>query len=157
MNYVQDAGAWVVAGIGSVYAFVTGNFESATVILFAIMIVDILSGILKGLKKRNLKSAIMSIGLMKKGGILLAILFAGLLDALINDGMPVFVTMMTWLSIGNESLSVMENISALGVQFPQAMTKRLGQVVDHYQEAQTEKEMSPKEIEETGQDDLLEE
>lgn len=156
MNYLESGGAWVVGGIGSLYAFATGNFETTTLVLFAIMGIDIASGILKGLKKKNLKSAIMSIGLMKKGGIILAILLAGLLDEVVNGGQPVFITMMTWLTIGNETLSVVENISALGVQFPNAMIKRLGQVVDHYDDAQVEKDMSPKELEE-NKDDLLEE
>lgn len=155
MNYVENAGAWIVGGIGSIYAFVTGSFDTATVTLFAIMLMDLATGILKGLKKKNLKSAIMSVGILKKGAIILAIVFSGLLDALVNNGMPVFVTMMTWLTIGNETLSVIENFSALGVHFPKALTKRFGQVVNQYKNVQDEKEMSSEEIKETPDDDLV--
>ncbi|MED4619578.1 phage holin family protein, partial [Priestia megaterium] len=73
-------------------------------------------------------------------GMLIAILFATLLDVLINDGMPVFRTLMFWLAIGNEGLSIIENLSSLGVYVPAQIKDRLSQVVNARADLQKEKD-----------------
>lgn len=140
MRYLTDVATWIVGGIGTMYAFVTGHTDQAFQILLAMMIVDIVSGLLKGAQQGRLKSAIMSLGILKKGGILISILFAYLLDMLVNSGNTVFVTMMTWLAIGNEGLSIVENLSILGVKIPDALTNRLGQLKDQASDIQKEKD-----------------
>lgn len=140
MKYIHDGGTWIVAIFGSIYTLITGHLGVATFLLLVIMLLDIASGVLKGWKSNNLRSAISSLGIAKKGGILLTILFAFTLDLAINNGQPIFVPMFVWVSIGNESLSFVENIQALGVQVPEAMTKRLGQVQDEYSRITQEKD-----------------
>ncbi|WP_255256035.1 phage holin family protein [Priestia megaterium] len=140
MRYLGELGTWAIGMVGSIYAFVTGHTDQAVQILIAMMIIDVMSGLMKGFQRKRLKSAIMSLGIMKKGGMLLAIVFASLLDQLINHGQPVFRTMMVWLSIGNECLSITENLSALGVVIPEAITGRLAQVVKEVQKTQLEKD-----------------
>lgn len=142
MSYLENAGAWIIGGVGTIYAFVTGNFDVATQVLVGIMLLDVVTGIMKGVQNHNLRSAIMSIGIMKKGGIILSIVFAGMLDLLLNGGSPVFVLMMTWLAIGNEGLSFVENLKTLGVKIPDAVTSKLGQFADEYDEAQEDKEIN---------------
>lgn len=141
MSYLENTGAWIIGGIGAMYAFVTGNFDVATQVLVGIMFLDVLTGLMKGVQNKNLKSAIMSIGIMKKGGILLSIVFAGMLDTLLSAGSPVFVPMMTWLAIGNEGLSFVENLKAIGVKMPDAIVSKLGQFSDEFKEAQKDKEI----------------
>lgn len=140
MRYLHDAGAWIIGGMGTIYSFVTGNFGEATFFLMAMMVLDIISGVMKGAKAKNLKSSISSVGIMKKGGIMLTIIFCWVLDRLVSGGTPVFVTMMTWVSIGNEGLSFIENVSALGVTIPKGITDRLGQVKKQYEDVQKDKE-----------------
>lgn len=141
MSYLENTGAWIIGGIGTIYAFVTGNFDVATQVLVWIMVLDVVTGLMKGIQNHNLKSAIMSIGIMKKGGMLLSIVFAGLLDSLLNAGTPVFAPMMTWLAIGNEGLSFVENIESLGFKMPKAITSKLGQFADEYDDLQKDKEI----------------
>ena len=140
MRYLTEFSAWIVGGIGTAYAFVTGHTDQAFQILLLMMIVDIVSGTLKGAQQKRLKSAIMSLGILKKGGILLSIAFAYLLDMLVNGSNPVFVTMMTWLAIGNEGLSIVENLTIIGVKIPDAVTDRLGQLKDQAEEIQKDKD-----------------
>lgn len=140
MRYLTEFSAWIVGGIGTAYAFVTGHTDQAFQILLLMMIVDIVSGALKGAQQKRLKSAIMSLGILKKGGILLSIAFAYLLDMLVNGSNPVFVTMMTWLAIGNEGLSIVENLTIIGVKIPDAVTDRLGQLKDQAEEIQKDKD-----------------
>jgi len=140
MRYLGDFSTWAVGILGSVYSFVTGHIDQSISILLWTMIIDIISGIMKGFDQRRLKSAIMSLGIIKKGAILLSIVFASLLDAFLNDNQPVFRTMMIWLAIGNESLSIVENLTALGVGIPKALTERLAQITQDLKATQSEKD-----------------
>lgn len=140
IGYLDRSATYIIAGVGSLYAFVTGNFNVAFQVLLGIMLLDMISGLFKGAQKGGLKSIIMHMGIMKKSGLMIAIVFSHLLDTAVNDGQPVFSTMMTWASIGNESLSVIENLEALGVRLPRAITDSLGQVVNRYQDLHDEKD-----------------
>lgn len=82
----------------------------------------------------------MHLGILKKAGILLSIIFASLLDMLVNDGMPVFRTLMVWLSIGNEGLSIVENLAYLGVNMPVSIKEKLANFAQHGKEMQSEKD-----------------
>jgi len=126
--------------IGTVYTFITGNFGVATWCLLIIMVLDIASGVLKGFKANNLRSFISSLGIAKKGGILLTIIFAFILDTAVNDGQAVFVPMFTWVAIGNESLSFVENMASLGVPIPKAMVDKLGLIREEYETLTAEKD-----------------
>lgn len=140
LRYLEDSGAWIVGGVGAIYSFITGNFGEATFLLMVMMFLDIVSGVMKGAKAKNLRSAISSAGIIKKGGILLTILFCWVLDRLVSGGQPVFVTMMTWVSIGNEGLSFLENVTALGVKVPDGVKERLGQVKKDYESIREDKD-----------------
>jgi toxin secretion/phage lysis holin len=140
MSYLNNVYVLATGVIGSVVEFVQGNYQNAIFILVAMMVIDIVTGILKGAKNKRLKSAIMHLGIIKKAGMLLAILFASLLDILVNDSMPIFRTLMVWLAIGNEGLSIIENLSALGVHVPAQIKDRLAQVVQEKAELQKEKD-----------------
>ncbi|MCY8796271.1 MULTISPECIES: holin family protein [Bacillus subtilis group] len=140
MSYLSNFYVWMVGLIGSLTEFVSGHYNNAVFILVAMMLLDVITGLLKGAKNKRLKSAIMHMGIIKKAGMLLAIVFASLLDILVNDGMPVFRTLMTWLAIGNEGLSIIENFTALGVKIPTQIKDKLAQVVSEKEELQSEKD-----------------
>lgn len=140
MSYLDNIYVWFIGLAGSFTAYVSGHTDQATKILLALMVLDIATGLLKGAKQKRLKSAIMHMGIIKKAGIVLAIVFASLLDILVNEGMPVFRTLMVWLAIGNEGLSIAENLSAIGVYVPHQIKDRLAQVVEAKAELQKEKD-----------------
>ncbi|MGG4390494.1 phage holin family protein [Priestia megaterium] len=140
MGYMGNVSVWIVGLVGGFAEFVSGNYKNAIFILVVMMLIDVVTGLLKGAKNKRLKSAIMHMGIIKKAGMLIAILFATLLDVLINDGMPVFRTLMVWLAIGNEGLSIIENLSSLGVYVPAQIKDRLSQVVNARADLQKEKD-----------------
>lgn len=129
MSYIENVGLWVFGLIATFSTYLSGHIDEAIKILLAVMVLDIITGLLKGAKAKRLKSSIMQMGIFKKAGILLAIIFASLLDELINDGQPVFRTLMVWLAIGNEGLSTVENLATLGVYMPKQIKERLAQIV----------------------------
>lgn len=114
----------------SLIQFLSGGESEMLKILVSIMVVDVVTGLLKGIKHRNIKSIIMSMGLLKKGGMLTAIYFAGQLGSLpIADGVGVAYLFII-LFIGNEALSVAENLEALGVPFPEQVKRIISSMAD---------------------------
>lgn len=67
----------------------------------------------------------MHMGILKKVGTMLALLVAYLLDAFMNGGQMIFTSLVTWVAIGNEGLSIVENLNALGVKLPAVITNKL--------------------------------
>ncbi|WP_255293632.1 phage holin family protein [Bacillus wiedmannii] len=144
MRYLGEFGTWIVGGIGAMYSFATGYIDQGIQILLWVMVIDVVSGLMKGYQQHRLKSAIMGMGIIKKGAILLSIVFASLLDMFLNDGQAVFRTMMIWIAVGNESLSIVENLTAMGVSIPSAITERLAQVTQEAKDLQNEKDSNKK-------------
>jgi len=50
------------------------------------------------------------------------------------------VPMFTWVAIGNESLSFVENMASLGVPIPKAMVDKLGLIREEYETLTAEKD-----------------
>lgn len=110
---------------GGTFSMLLGEETVTFKVLLAVMALDIVSGLLKATHQKRLKSFIMSWGIVKKGALILSILLFLLLDLVINNGTPVFGMMMTWVTIGNESLSIIENLEAMGVKIPLAISRVL--------------------------------
>ena len=123
-NYSSST-KWVFGTIGSMVTLLFGNSTKVFYVLIAFMAIDVLSGILKAFKNKKLRSFFMSWGIIQKAGILLAILISLLLDILINQGSPAFSLLMIWVSIGNEGLSILENLDAIGVKLPKKIKDSL--------------------------------
>ena len=140
MKYLDEISAWIIGTFGALYSFMTGNFGVASVALAGIMALDIISGVLKGAKAKNLRSTISNLGMYKKAGILVSVIFGYVLDVLISDGQSVFTTMFIWVAIGNESLSLIENLASLGVAIPDSVKDKLGQIQDSYVSITAEKD-----------------
>lgn len=114
-----------LAFIGSLHDFVTGKQTNVFEILLIMMVFDVISGLLKAAKERRLRSHIMTWGLLKKVGSLLAVMLGILLDVYLNDKSPLFATAAAFYVIGTEGLSVVENLVAIGVPVPNLIKERL--------------------------------
>ncbi|GGF88614.1 phage holin family protein [Paenibacillus abyssi] len=114
-QYIVNTGAGVV---GAFIAFAFGGWhESLTFLLIAIG-ADIITGLSASVKEgRGLNSAVGSVGLAKKGLMLLVILLAHRIDILLElDD----VTMMAaiYFYIANELISITENLGRYGLPLP---------------------------------------
>lgn len=141
MSYLHEKSVWIAGGIGGTVSFLTEHTDISFTILLGMMLIDVLTGIAKGIQSKRLKSSIGHLGLMKKAGILLAVAMGYMLDILVNDGRPVFSIMMVWVSIGNEGLSVLENLSAMGVKaVPKQVKNVLAQMSENGKNIQSQKD-----------------
>ena len=130
MSYVTQNLSLSVGVVGSMYGYFTGDDSVMFQALGIVMMLDILLGLMRAIKNNNLRSYIMTWGILKKASIILSVVFAFSLDIIVNSGVPVFTTMMTWLAIGNESLSIIENLNDLGIPIPSLILDKIKDIAD---------------------------
>ncbi len=121
----------VLAAIGSFIANTLGGWDSAMMLLAALMIADYVTGVAVAAiwhKSGKTPSGTLSSlagfkGLVKKMAILLMVWIAVLLDNALNTS---YVRVMVILFFtGNEGISLLENLGLMGVPFPDFLQKML--------------------------------
>lgn len=113
---------------GTAVSFLFGAWHISLTILLVVMAIDFITGIAKGAYQGKLRSAVGAKGILKKGMIMLVIILANMLDLLSGSGMPVFRTMAVFFYIGNEGISILENLGQMGVPVPKALAKYIEQL-----------------------------
>ena len=133
MNAIQIKNA-VFAALAAVGGFIAdrlGGWDALLQVLIALMAADYLTGlIVAGIFKKSphtrsgtLSSAAGYLGLIKKCAALLLIYIGVLLDRAIGEA---FVrSALIIFFIGNEGLSLLENVGLMGVKYPQFLAKML--------------------------------
>ena len=128
----------VLAGLSAVGTFIAqslGGWDTAMIALLVIMGIDYITGIMiAAVWKKSAKSDSGAVdsragfkGLCRKVAILLFVLIAVQLDSVMNtDG--VARTAVILFFIGNEGISVIENMGIMGVPLPSAITKAFEQL-----------------------------
>ena len=97
--------------------FIYSGDMNLITILFILMIIDIITGIGKAVKNKNLWSRKSLLGFARKIFIFLIITVANLLDLFMNlNGALVLATVTFYIL--NEVLSITENVGQLGVPLP---------------------------------------
>lgn len=142
--YMKDTSAKAIFAIivGGVSAYF-GMIAIPIIVLFAAMMIDYCSGMVKAWTTGKLSSRVGVLGIVKKVGYLVTVCVAAIVDWLIISGLKkvgisfaldyCFGLMVTIWFIVNELISILENLSAIGVPLPGflvAMIKRLKVVVD---------------------------
>lgn len=114
-----------IAAAGTFLAEALGGWDADIITLLIFMGADFLLGIIvagvfkksKKTKSGKLNSTASSKGLFKKGAILLVVLIANRLDVMGGDGHAVR-SLVVLFFLGNEGLSIVENLGLMGVPFP---------------------------------------
>lgn len=107
--------------------FINTSLDSSSMyeLLLFLMGLDVISGLLKAIKQKDLHSGAIRNGLLNKSGTVLSLILSYILDLLVNRGTPIFQTVMTLIAVCDESLSIIENLNILGISFPKIITSRL--------------------------------
>lgn len=132
-NFIQNkSGIFAgIAAVGSMAANQLGGWDAALGLLIGMMAADYLTGILVAAFWQNsnksesgsLSSKAGFRGLCKKGVILLVVWIGTLLDG--ATGATYIRTAIVLFYIGNEGLSLIENLGLMGMRYPPAMKKAL--------------------------------
>lgn len=129
--HIKNCVLAAMAAVGTFVANALGGWDAAMKVLVALMVADYITGwLVAAVWHRSNKSATGALdsnagfkGLCKKGGILLIIWVATLLDSAI--GAAYVRTAVILFFIGNEGLSVLENLGLMGVPYPKFLNKML--------------------------------
>lgn len=115
------------AGV-SALTFLFGAWHITLGILAVMVLLDIVTGLLKGFMLKEVRSRKLSNGLFRKAGFVALIILAQMMDHWI--GAPIFRTVVVSLLIANEAISVLENLVQMGVPIPQKLIQFLQIVKD---------------------------
>ncbi len=129
--YIKNGVLAALSAVGAFVAHGLGGWDTAMQVLVALMAADYLTGVLvAAVWQRSNKSATGALdskagfkGLCKKGAILLLVWIGVLLDSAI--GAEYIRTAVILFFIGNEGLSLLENLGLMGVPFPVFLKRAL--------------------------------
>lgn len=105
---------------GSIIIYLTGGIDNLIITLFVFMIIDYITGILSGIKKKKLSSKKGFIGIAKKILILGIVMVSALVDNL-SGGSGVIRNFTIMFYICNEGVSILENGATFNIPFPQKL------------------------------------
>lgn len=107
----------------TVVELIFGKVDRSLIVLLIVMFLDLLTGILSGASKGMLSSNKCFDGLKRKLFILIYVLIANQLDILLNVE---YIRMsVCFMYIINETISIIENGTKLGVPIPEPIKKAL--------------------------------
>ena len=118
----------IVAIMATFFTYLFGGWDVALSILITFMILDYITGVIWAYIQKNLNSEVGFKGLVKKCTILIVLIVGSMLDRLLNSGEWVFRTLVAYFYIANEGISLLENISNLGVPIPAKIKDALEQL-----------------------------
>lgn len=94
----------------------TSQTKTLAIICVCILFLEICSGVLKAIKNKDLDSTRFREGLLSKTGYLVQIILVILVSMMLNMPYLLYADML-WISC-SEGVSVLENLSEIGVPFP---------------------------------------
>ena len=118
----------IVAVIATFFTYLFGGWDIALIVLVAFMVLDYATGMMWAYIQKTLNSQIGFRGLIKKCMILVVLIIAVLLDRMINSGTAVFRSLVCYFYIANEGISLLENVSHLGLPIPDKLKNALQQL-----------------------------
>lgn len=113
----------ISTAFGACVVYLLGGADVMLTTLFIFLVVDYITGIFKGIKNKDLNSDTGWKGLMKKTGVMLGVIVSVQLDKI--SGGDVFRNGTITFFTLNEGISIIENLSILGVEFPEFILKFL--------------------------------
>ena len=105
--------------------FLFGGWSLPLQILVAVVTIDYLTGLGAAFVGKRLDSRIGSKGIVKKVGFFILVSLAHLLDKGTGMSAPILQTATIWYLVGNEGISITENLAEIGVPIPEPLLKAL--------------------------------
>ncbi len=105
--------------------------------LITFVSIDYVTGVMAAAKKKELSSEVGFWGISRKVCIIALVGIAHIVDVYVVQSRDVFRTAVALYYIGNEGLSLLENIEALGVKLPREMVDALRLIRDENDKNET--------------------
>lgn len=117
-----------LTGLGTAISILIGEWSSIITILMVLIVIDYITGIMNGFRNKEISSEIGHKGLMRKIGIFIAVILAHQIDLVTAVEVPVVRTMTIYFYISNEGISIIENLTELGVPLPRIIINTLKKI-----------------------------
>jgi len=108
--------------------FLFGGWSLPLQILVAVVTIDYITGLGAAFVGKRLDSRVGSKGIVKKVGFFVLVALAHLLDKGTGMDAPVLQTAVIWYLIGNEGISITENLAEIGVPIPKNLPDTLARL-----------------------------
>ncbi|XZM47559.1 phage holin family protein (plasmid) [Clostridium perfringens] len=118
----------LVMALGTGLTWLLGAWDMPLLTLVIFMILDQLTGVIRGYVNKDLSSDVGLKGIARKCVILIVLIVAVSLDRLLNTGSWMFRTMVAYFYIANEGISLLENCASLGAPIPEKLKNALIQL-----------------------------
>lgn len=120
---------YITSFIGTIGVYLFGGLDIALSCLLIAIVLDYITGLLKSYKSSSLNSKIGLKGIFKKVGLLCLVSLSVLVDKITGES-GLIRTIVIYYIFANEGLSIIENLSEMGVLIPPALKDRLEQLKD---------------------------
>lgn len=120
----------IFATVGGILSYLLGGFDISIITLCAFMCLDFITGMSASFISKKWDSEVGTVGIMKKGMIIIMVIFGVFLDRLITGDAFVFRNIITMFYVANEGLSIIENCAHIGLPIPERIRKALAQLSD---------------------------
>jgi len=118
----------VIAILATIFTWLFGIWNTAIAVLITFMVLDYVTGLIKGYIFKKLSSDIGLKGIARKAVIFIVLIVAVSLDRLTGNGQWIFRTLVCYFYIANEGLSIVENCAQIGLPVPQKIKDALIQL-----------------------------
>lgn len=121
----------IVAALGVIFGFLYGELDGLLITVIVLMAVDYISGVASSFVLKTTSSKIGWIGIVKKFTMLLILAVAHILDVNVlnvGEGGAALMTLVEFLFISNEGLSIIENAGKIGIKLPKQLKNALVQL-----------------------------
>lgn len=118
----------ITGAVGTMVTLLFGAWNDALTSLAMFMLIDYITGVMAAYMKpwAKLSSKRGLRGIVKKLALMMFVVFAHQLDLAV--GQNIFCPLVTYALLGNEGLSITENLSHCGVPVPKALKDKLEQL-----------------------------
>jgi toxin secretion/phage lysis holin len=124
--WAQTACAAIGGGIG----YFLGGFDGFLYALVAFVVIDYITGLIRGALEKTLSSEVGFRGIIKKVLIFTMVAVGNLVDKSIIGNGEVIRTAVIFFYLSNEGISIIENAAACGLPVPEKLREILAQLRD---------------------------
>ena len=121
---------YLIAAIGLMLGRFLGGMDGLLYALIAFVIVDYITGVLVAIYKKKLSSAVGFKGITKKIVIFLLVAVAHVLDSQVMNMGSAMRTAVIFFYLSNEGISILENVTKMGLPVPQKLKDVMAQIQD---------------------------
>lgn len=111
----------VFGAILGLITYLVGGFDNLLITLLIFMFLDYVTGVIKGIVKKELSSKKSMIGILKKIGYIFIIILSTFFDKITIDGENAIRTLTLYFFVANEAISILENWALIGLPLPKKL------------------------------------